>query len=190
MWLFSLLPHFGILGYSSSSVICSDCLLENVLFNGYLNHKQSYFHIFIVCFSSSWQNYVTCALGIHFVGFVMMCSGAVDSLCSIIFGRLSRYTGRPVLLSLGIVTYIASLLIVVFMIVLFRLLSPSVTFPGVTHNINVCHYPCLMPMILILSKTDPKVGCQLGCPLLWHPVNSTTIAICLSCTLAAYMTSS
>lgn len=133
---------------------------------------------------------MTCALGIHFVGFVMMCSGAVDSLCSIFFGRLSRYTGRPALLSFGIVIYIASLFIVVFMIVLFQVLSPSVTFPGVTHNINVCHYPCLMLMILILSKTDTEVACQLGCPLVWHPVNRATIAICLSCALAAYTTSS
>lgn len=95
---------------------------------------------------------MTCALGIHFVGFVMMCSGAVDSLCSIIFGRLSRYTGRPALLSFGIVIYIASLLIVVFMTLLFQVLSPSETFPGVTHNINVCHYPCLMLMIFDIVK--------------------------------------
>ncbi|XP_026174996.1 protein unc-93 homolog A [Mastacembelus armatus] len=43
------------------------------------------------------KNYVTCALGIHFVGFVMMCFGASNSLCSFLFGRLARYTGRAAL---------------------------------------------------------------------------------------------
>ncbi|XP_051954489.1 protein unc-93 homolog A-like [Xyrauchen texanus] len=40
------------------------------------------------------KNYVTCALGIHYVGFVMICFGAVNSLCSFAFGRLAAYTGR------------------------------------------------------------------------------------------------
>ncbi|XP_012709528.1 protein unc-93 homolog A [Fundulus heteroclitus] len=43
------------------------------------------------------KNYVTCALGIHFVGFVMMCFGASNSLCSFLFGRIARYTGRATL---------------------------------------------------------------------------------------------
>nr|XP_020471040.1 protein unc-93 homolog A [Monopterus albus]XP_020471041.1 protein unc-93 homolog A [Monopterus albus] len=43
------------------------------------------------------KNYVTCALGIHFVGFVMMCFGASNSVCSFLFGRLARYTGRAAL---------------------------------------------------------------------------------------------
>ncbi|KAM7395997.1 hypothetical protein PAMA_007329 [Pampus argenteus] len=43
------------------------------------------------------KNYVTCALGIHYVGFVMMCFGAANSLCSFLFGRLARYTGRAAL---------------------------------------------------------------------------------------------
>lgn len=64
---------------------------------------------FSVCFSSSFQNYVACALGIHFIGFVMMCSGATNALCSFIVGRLSQYMGRPALFSLGIVSYIAYL---------------------------------------------------------------------------------
>lgn len=126
-------------------------------------------------FLPPWQNYVTCALGIHFVGFVMMCSGAVDSLCSIVFGRLSRYTGRPALLSLGIMTYIASLPIVVFMIVLFQDLSPWVSFPGVTHSINVCHYPCLMVMIFIWSKTDNEVQ--------WLSIGLASCQQCYNCNL-------
>ncbi|XP_068610073.1 protein unc-93 homolog A [Brachionichthys hirsutus] len=47
------------------------------------------------------KNYVTCALGIHFVGYVMMCFGATNSLCSFLFGRLARYTGRAPLFLLG-----------------------------------------------------------------------------------------
>ncbi|XP_056283607.1 protein unc-93 homolog A isoform X3 [Pseudoliparis swirei] len=43
------------------------------------------------------KNYVTCALGIHYVGYVMMCFGASNSLCSFLFGRLARYTGRAAL---------------------------------------------------------------------------------------------
>ncbi|XP_029966647.1 protein unc-93 homolog A [Salarias fasciatus] len=43
------------------------------------------------------KNYVTCALGIHYVGFVMMCFGAANSLCSFLFGRLAEFTGRAAL---------------------------------------------------------------------------------------------
>jgi len=49
----------------------------------------------------SLQNYVTCALGIHYVGYVMMCFGASNSLCSFLFGRLARYTGRAALFLFG-----------------------------------------------------------------------------------------
>lgn len=54
--------------------------------------------------SVSLQNYVTCALGIHYVGFVMMCFGAANSVCSFLFGRLARYTGRLALVCLGKLT--------------------------------------------------------------------------------------
>ncbi|XP_062407330.1 protein unc-93 homolog A isoform X2 [Sardina pilchardus] len=40
------------------------------------------------------KNYVTCALGIHFVGYAMICFGATNSLSSFMFGRLAKYTGR------------------------------------------------------------------------------------------------
>ncbi|XP_061099894.1 protein unc-93 homolog A-like [Conger conger] len=41
--------------------------------------------------------YVTCALGIHIVGYAMICFGATNSICSFVFGRLAKYTGRVVL---------------------------------------------------------------------------------------------
>lgn len=47
------------------------------------------------------QSYTTCALGIQFVGYVMICFGAVDALCSVLFGRLARYIGRTALFALG-----------------------------------------------------------------------------------------
>lgn len=40
------------------------------------------------------KSYVTCALGIEFVGFVMICFGAANAACSILFGKLSQYVGR------------------------------------------------------------------------------------------------
>ncbi|XP_043963364.1 protein unc-93 homolog A [Gambusia affinis] len=49
------------------------------------------------CYIGNFTNYVTCALGIHFVGYVMMCFGAANSLCSFLFGRIARYTGRAAL---------------------------------------------------------------------------------------------
>ncbi|XP_058469600.1 protein unc-93 homolog A isoform X2 [Solea solea] len=50
------------------------------------------------------KNYVTCALGIHYVGFVMMCFAATNSLCSFLFGRLAQYVGRATLFVLAAVT--------------------------------------------------------------------------------------
>ncbi|XP_053448689.1 protein unc-93 homolog A isoform X1 [Nycticebus coucang] len=47
------------------------------------------------------RSYVTCALGIQFVGYVMICFSAIDSLCSLLYGRLSQYTGRIALYLLG-----------------------------------------------------------------------------------------
>ncbi|XP_070782346.1 protein unc-93 homolog A [Enoplosus armatus] len=47
------------------------------------------------------KNYMTCALGIHFVGFAMMCFGASNSLCSFLFGRLAQWTGRAALFFLA-----------------------------------------------------------------------------------------
>ncbi|XP_066452234.1 protein unc-93 homolog A-like isoform X2 [Eleutherodactylus coqui] len=45
--------------------------------------------------------YVTCALGIHFVGYVMICFGATNSIFSMVFGKLSQYTGRIALFMLA-----------------------------------------------------------------------------------------
>lgn len=52
-----------------------------------------------LCASS--QSYATCALGIHFVGYVMICFSAVTSLCSLLYGKISKYTGRAALYVTG-----------------------------------------------------------------------------------------
>ncbi|KAM6185266.1 protein unc-93 homolog A [Rhynchocyon petersi] len=50
------------------------------------------------------KSYVTCALGIHFVGYVMICFAGTDSLCSLLYGKLSQYTGRIAIYALGALT--------------------------------------------------------------------------------------
>ncbi|KAM4694034.1 protein unc-93 homolog A-like isoform 1-T2 [Discoglossus pictus] len=50
------------------------------------------------------KSYVTCALGIHFVGYVMICFAATNAICSLLFGKLSQYTGRIFLFSFAAVT--------------------------------------------------------------------------------------
>uniref|UniRef100_H2SU40 Protein unc-93 homolog A n=1 Tax=Takifugu rubripes TaxID=31033 RepID=H2SU40_TAKRU len=56
------------------------------------------------------QNYVTCALGIHYIGFVMMCFGATNSISSFLFGRLARYTGRAALMCLAAATNLSCII--------------------------------------------------------------------------------
>uniref|UniRef100_G3NU85 Protein unc-93 homolog A n=1 Tax=Gasterosteus aculeatus TaxID=69293 RepID=G3NU85_GASAC len=60
------------------------------------------------------KNYVTCALGIHFVGYVMMCFGASNSLCSFLFGRLARYTGRTALFAIAALANFACIIALLF----------------------------------------------------------------------------
>ncbi|XP_076024087.1 protein unc-93 homolog A [Genypterus blacodes] len=60
------------------------------------------------------KNYVTCALGIHFVGFVMMCFGATNSICSFLFGRLAKYTGRAPLVFLAALTNFACIIALLY----------------------------------------------------------------------------
>ncbi|XP_013372876.1 PREDICTED: protein unc-93 homolog A isoform X4 [Chinchilla lanigera] len=53
------------------------------------------------------RSYATCALGIQFVGYVMICFSAASSLCSLLYGKISQYTGRAVLYVLGSVTHLS-----------------------------------------------------------------------------------
>lgn len=49
------------------------------------------------------QSYVGCALGIENIGFVMICYGVVDAVCSFTFGRLVQCVGHVPFFVLGIV---------------------------------------------------------------------------------------
>ncbi|XP_060686987.1 protein unc-93 homolog A [Hemiscyllium ocellatum] len=54
--------------------------------------------------------YVTCTIGIQFVGYVMICFGASNSIFSVIFGKLSKYTGRIPLFAFATITNLASII--------------------------------------------------------------------------------
>ncbi|XP_070273441.1 protein unc-93 homolog A isoform X2 [Myotis yumanensis] len=53
------------------------------------------------------RSYTTCALGIHFVGYVMICFSATNALCSELYGKLAQYTGRAPLYALGAATHLS-----------------------------------------------------------------------------------
>ncbi|MEE6509289.1 hypothetical protein FKM82_025341 [Ascaphus truei] len=47
------------------------------------------------------KSYVTCILGMKYVGFVLICFGVTNSICAALFGKLTQYTGRIPLFILG-----------------------------------------------------------------------------------------
>lgn len=51
------------------------------------------------------QAYVSCALGIPQLGYVMICFGVVNAICSIIFGSAMKYIGRQCIIALGAVVH-------------------------------------------------------------------------------------
>ncbi|KAK7806865.1 hypothetical protein U0070_026757 [Myodes glareolus] len=57
------------------------------------------------------KSYATCALGIHFVGYVMICFSAVTSLCSLLCGKISKYTGRAALYVTGATIHLLCIII-------------------------------------------------------------------------------
>ncbi|XP_074044138.1 protein unc-93 homolog A-like [Macrotis lagotis] len=56
------------------------------------------------------KSYVTCALGIQYVGYVMICFSATNSISSMLFGKLSQYTGRIALFALGAVIHLSCII--------------------------------------------------------------------------------
>ena len=60
------------------------------------------------------QSFVTCPLAVNWVGFVLICFGACDSVFSFIFGRAEKYTGRIVLFTGAFLINFA--LIIVFLV--------------------------------------------------------------------------
>lgn len=55
--------------------------------------------------STLFQAYVSCALGIPSVGYVMICFGVVNAVCSLLFGTIMKYIGRLPLMVLGFVVH-------------------------------------------------------------------------------------
>lgn len=53
------------------------------------------------------QAYVSCALGIPSVGYVMICFGVVNAICSLLFGSVMKYIGRQPIMALGAVVHCA-----------------------------------------------------------------------------------
>ncbi|XP_014215166.1 UNC93-like protein [Copidosoma floridanum] len=53
------------------------------------------------------QAYISCALGVHRVGYVMICFGVVNAGCSLLFGSVMKYVGRQPLMALGAVVHAA-----------------------------------------------------------------------------------
>lgn len=47
------------------------------------------------------QAYVSCALGVSSVGFVMIAFGIVNAICSLFFGTMMKYIGRVPIILLG-----------------------------------------------------------------------------------------
>lgn len=60
------------------------------------------------------QAYISCALGVHRVGYVMICFGVVNAGCSLLFGSLMKFVGRQPLMALGAIVH-ASLVVVLLM---------------------------------------------------------------------------
>ncbi|XP_021940392.1 UNC93-like protein isoform X2 [Zootermopsis nevadensis] len=60
------------------------------------------------------QAYVSCALGIHNVGYVMICFGVVNAICSVVFGSVMKFIGRVPLMVLGVVVHACLVVVLLF----------------------------------------------------------------------------
>lgn len=54
-------------------------------------------------------SFVTCSIGIHRVGFVMICFGVTDAIFSFLLGKLTKYTGRVPIFIAGFVVHMGVL---------------------------------------------------------------------------------
>ncbi|XP_018577019.1 UNC93-like protein isoform X2 [Anoplophora glabripennis] len=51
------------------------------------------------------QSYITCAMGVSQVGYVMICFGCVNAICSLLFGSIMKYIGRAPIMGLGVLVH-------------------------------------------------------------------------------------
>lgn len=52
------------------------------------------------------QSYVACTIGVKMIGFVMVCFGIVNAICSFLFGSVMKYVGRAPILILGALVHV------------------------------------------------------------------------------------
>ncbi|XP_003698455.1 UNC93-like protein [Apis florea] len=57
------------------------------------------------------QAYISCALGVHRVGYVMICFGVVNAICSLVFGSLMKFVGRQPLMVLGAIVHVSLIVV-------------------------------------------------------------------------------
>ncbi|XP_039250453.2 protein unc-93 homolog A-like [Styela clava] len=53
------------------------------------------------------KSFITCPIAVNWIGLTMICFGAVDSICSFMFGRIEKYTGRVPLFSMSTLIFLA-----------------------------------------------------------------------------------
>ena len=70
--------------------------------------KTRFFVILYIVFFCLLQSYVGCTIGIWNVGYVMICYGVVDAICSFSFGRLVKYIGHIPFFALGKISLCSS----------------------------------------------------------------------------------
>ena len=70
------------------------------------------FDMFLFNKVSSWfsmfQSFIACALGIENIGYVMICYGVTDAICSLSFGRLVQFVGHMPFFALGRIIFLYS----------------------------------------------------------------------------------
>lgn len=54
------------------------------------------------------QSYVACAMGVQNIGFVIMCFGILNAICSPLFGSVMKYVGRATLIAFGTLVHIGT----------------------------------------------------------------------------------
>ncbi|XP_050733436.1 UNC93-like protein [Eriocheir sinensis] len=58
--------------------------------------------------------YVSCGLGVHMVGYVMICYGVCDSICSITFSPLVKMVGRVPIFTMGAIINIGIIITLIY----------------------------------------------------------------------------
>ncbi|XP_038050547.1 protein unc-93 homolog A-like [Patiria miniata] len=60
------------------------------------------------------RSYVTCTVGVGWVGYVMICYGVTDAVCSLVSGRLVKHVGRIPLFTFGAVVQMSLIFTLLF----------------------------------------------------------------------------